>query len=257
MAGEEVIWAPVPAGLTLGPGEVHLWRADLARLGDYLEDCAALLDEGERARAARFHFARDRERFTLAHGLLRLLLGRYAGAPPAALRFAAGPRGKPTLAGAPQGVGPHFNLSHSHLLALFAFARGTEVGVDVERVRADLPWPQLARRVCGEAEQALLAALPEEGGRARFFDLWAAKEAYAKALGEGLGLAMETVAVDLARAPRFRLLDLASGRADADWTGLLLSPAPGYAGAIVHRVGATLRYWQADASLFAQGGLVG
>src|SRR5579872_3558840 len=70
--------------------EVHVWRLDLTAHGT---DSALwpLLDEGERARACRFRFAIDRQRFIVAHGQVRCVLGWYLDAPPARLRFAFGP----------------------------------------------------------------------------------------------------------------------------------------------------------------------
>ena len=122
---------------------VHIWRADLAAVGEGLED---LLCAAELARAAQIVPQRRRAEWTRSRGVLRALLARYLSADPRELRFALGPYGKPALhrevpgkARNPRGPAAsdlRFNLSHSGNLALVAVSSGREVGVDVERPRA-------------------------------------------------------------------------------------------------------------------------
>ncbi|HUQ81183.1 MAG TPA: 4'-phosphopantetheinyl transferase superfamily protein [Gemmatimonadaceae bacterium] len=83
-------------------------------------------------------------------------------------------------------AGIDFNLSHSGSCALVGVARGRQVGVDVEQLRALHDLDGIADRVCSAAERAALSALagPERDGA--FFALWTRKEALAKATGEGL-----------------------------------------------------------------------
>ena len=127
---------PSPAGsLQLTSSEVHVWCASL----DVPPETAARLDAtltcDERNRSARFRFERDRQRFIVARGVLRDLLGRYLATPPGHLRFGYNPFGKPDLS--PEfGSRLTFNLSHSAGLALIAIAAGSSVGVDLEHIRA-------------------------------------------------------------------------------------------------------------------------
>jgi phosphopantetheinyl transferase len=147
-------WAPAPETAKATTGVVDVWRADLAGVGDELED---LLCPQERERAARIAPERSRgiapERnrvlWARSRGVLRALLARYLDADPRALRFVLGPHGKPALAreeagpgvatGAHEatgaGEGLRFNLSHSGPLMLVAVTAGRNVGVDVERPR--------------------------------------------------------------------------------------------------------------------------
>jgi 4'-phosphopantetheinyl transferase len=112
---------------------VHIWRADLAAIGDGLED---LLCADELARAAQISPVRRRILWARSRGLLRALLARHLGADPRELRFALGPHGKPALDPRCSARDLHFNLSHSGSLALVAVSSGREVGVDIERARA-------------------------------------------------------------------------------------------------------------------------
>ena len=70
----------------------------------------ALLSDRERERARRFLFPQLRERFIVAHGRLRQLLGVAMGMSPERLEFATATHGKPLLAGEGASGGLHFNL---------------------------------------------------------------------------------------------------------------------------------------------------
>jgi 4'-phosphopantetheinyl transferase len=146
--------------------------------GDYL-------DAAEQARAARFHFERDRHRYRASHTALRQLLGQHLGQPPAALRFRTGPYDKPQLdlPGA-----PHFNMSHSGPWALIAIGADLPIGVDIEDPREMGDLMPLAERNFSAAEYRDLAALPEAERLQAFLRCWTRKEACLKAVGSGLSI---------------------------------------------------------------------
>ena len=58
-------------------GEVHVWELPLDVPRTVLDRLERLISAEEAARAARFAFARDRDRYRAAHGLLRLALAGY------------------------------------------------------------------------------------------------------------------------------------------------------------------------------------
>ena len=145
------------------------------------------LDDAERQRAARFIFDRDRRTYAAAHALLRYALDQEAG--PRPWRFATEAYGKPRLD--PPCDDIRFSLSHTDGLVAVALMHGQEVGVDVET----------ASRDPDEAALASLALAPEEvtdldgfaDRRGRLLRLWVAKEALAKAIGEGLSLPLQQI----------------------------------------------------------------
>jgi 4'-phosphopantetheinyl transferase len=213
---------------------VHVWRGSLEVDDACLAACTALLDPGEVVRARRFHFERDRRRFTVARGLLRKLVARYTGQEAAAVCFALGPHGKPLLA-LPE-ARLRFNLSHSGGQVLFVFASEREVGIDLEAgARLGEDWPGLARRIFSAREQAELAALPPARRRDAFLNGWTRKEAYLKATGQGLfnGLSQIEVTLDPESPAAFLSDDVAQ-----KWSLVDLRPRAGSAAALVHGGGA-------------------
>lgn len=192
-------------------GEAHLWRAELS-LGADDARASGVLSSDEWARAERFRFASDRRRFLAARLLLRQGLGRYLGVEPGSLVFAYGPHGKPSLA---ENCGLKFNLSHCEDAALLAVAADVEVGVDIERLRAFDDAERLAAQFFAEGERSAFLAAPPEKRDAGFLRIWTRKEAYVKALGEGLSLPLRDFDAlnGAATHPGARLCDLPLGAA--------------------------------------------
>lgn len=211
-----------------GPGEAHVWKTSLDRDAAQLDALAGLLSPDERARAARFHFERDRRRFIAARAFLRTVLGRYLSVPPAEIVFTTNEYGKPAAGSA----AIRFNLSHSHGLALAAFVLHREVGVDVEQIRDGVTGDRIAERFFSPAEAAELASLPAAGRTEAFFRCWTRKEAWIKAVGRGLSIPLTSFDVSIGREDA----RLAATRPDpseaARWTLCHLDPDPGFTGAL-------------------------
>ncbi|HEY2981466.1 MAG TPA: 4'-phosphopantetheinyl transferase superfamily protein [Anaerolineales bacterium] len=239
---------PVPSAFRLASDEVHSWRASLDVSPETSAHLYATLTPDERARSARFQFERDQQRFIVARGVLRDLLGRYLQTQPSQINFVYGVFGKP-------GLGPEFanrlkfNLSHSAGVALIAIAAASDVGVDLEYIRAQSDYADIARRFFSPAEVDYLMALPSHLYAEAFFSCWTKKEAYIKGCGEGLAIPLNSFSVPLATDPAHTPADLyvaSKGIVPAKrWSLYTLRPAPGYAGALaVEGNGWRLREWQ-------------
>jgi 4'-phosphopantetheinyl transferase len=227
------VWQPRPAQANLAPGEAHVWRFSLDPGDAELARLAQLLAVDERARAERFHFAKNRRQYTVGRGVLRTILGWYLGQPAETLSFNYTVHGKPHL---PTQTGPDrlcFNLSHSEEMALLALTRGCEVGVDIEWIDAERAHEDIAERFFSPAERTALRQVAPSQRAAAFFACWTRKEAYIKGRGLGLALPLDSFDVSLAPAEPAALL---ATRPDADdarrWSLQQLEPGPGYAGAV-------------------------
>jgi 4'-phosphopantetheinyl transferase len=192
-----------------------------------------LLSPGERERADRFAFARDRTRYILCRVGLRRLLSARLGIPAAAIAFDTNAYGKPRLA---NGHGPgdlQFNVSHSGHVAVYALAHGCAVGVDVETIETRVDRDAIARDNFSLAEHAAYAALPPGSRPVAFMNCWTRKEAFIKAIGEGLSYPLRSFDVSLAPGEDARLLRLDAGPGAAgDWALASFEPCPGYVGAV-------------------------
>jgi 4'-phosphopantetheinyl transferase len=168
----------------LNEDEIHVWKV-LLDDSTQAQD-RALLSADELKRAGRYRFEQDRVRFIAGRARLRMILGGYLGRPPKDLVFIEGPHGKPCLK-LNEGDAPlHFNVTHADELALYAVARGGEVGIDVEPVREIPDWSVIAETVFSPDEQTRLRSLSDDRRRLGFLQVWTRHEALLKAAGEGL-----------------------------------------------------------------------
>ena len=219
-----------PEPLRLESDEVHVWRARLGVNAAQRQALFQTLSADERARSARFHFPQDRERFVAARGILRALLARYLNADPSQLSFRYNPHGKPALAAFWDHAGIRFNLSHSEGLALYAVSRHREVGIDLEFIRPHLAQEPMAEGFFSPREVAMLRSLPAPIQPEAFFHCWTRKEAFLKALGQGLSISLDQFDVSLLPGEPAALLrtswdPLAASR----WSLQSLTPSPDYA----------------------------
>ncbi|MBW4493510.1 MAG: 4'-phosphopantetheinyl transferase superfamily protein [Oscillatoria princeps RMCB-10] len=242
---EIVLWHPPPASLTLSLDEVHIWRASLDLPAELLAQLRATLSADEQRRADRFYFERDRHRFTAGRGILRNILSRYSGIEPALLEFGYSPRGKPALRSDSAGGNLNFNLSHSGGIALYAVTRHRLLGIDLEMLRPMPDAEKIAERFFSPLESAVLRNLPATDKQEAFFLCWTRKEAYLKAVGEGL-TGLDDVEVSLTPGEPAKVLSISGGVQDASrWSLQHLTPAPDCVGAVaVEGHGFSLSCWE-------------
>ncbi len=223
-----------PGGPTLPADEVHVWRGSLDQPQDRLQIWWETLAEDEKKRAESFHFERDRKHFIAGRGMLRQIAGRYLKAAPDSLRFDYTYYGKPSLTSDNGDAELRFNLSHSGELALYAFSRRRELGVDIEKTRPDIEHSQIAGRFFSKHEVAALSALPAQLQPQAFFLCWTRKEAYIKGIGEGLSLPLHSFDVSLAPGEPAALLAVRGDKQESRrWSLRALQPGPEYEAALV------------------------
>ncbi|MEQ8344394.1 MAG: 4'-phosphopantetheinyl transferase superfamily protein [Sneathiellaceae bacterium] len=228
--------SPMPNGqkAIAGPDRVIVWwlRVDSVAPGD-LRRLGRFLDEDEGARAARFHFERDRQIYVAAHALCRGMLSSQVDLAPRRWRFSVTGFGKPEAvmpAGQPR---LRINISHTQGLAVAALAMEHDIGVDAEWLGRPVDIDAIAPRVFSPEERAALADGGEADRSRRFFSFWTLKEAYIKATGTGLSVPLDRVTVDLG-GPAIRVHE--QGAADPGaWRFVLFSPGPAHLAALAIR----------------------
>jgi 4'-phosphopantetheinyl transferase len=238
---ETVPWCRITAGVELSSNEVHIWRASLDVDSTVRERLSAVLSTAEQERAARFAFARDRNRYTVARAILRQLLGGYLGEPPQNVVLGTLPHGKPILAATARIPGLRFNLSHSHEFALCAFCLGHELGIDIEKIKPQVAFEGIENRYFSPKERAELETLPQDLRPEGFFLCWTRKEAYVKARGEGLKIPLESFSVSLTPGKPAVLQSPDEER----WSLYSIDPTAGFVGALAAEGrGHRLHFWE-------------
>ncbi len=213
---------------SLANNEVRIWRVVPDLLTSDSEQLWLVLSSDERQRAAQFHFEGDRWRYVAGRGSLRLLVGEILNLPGSVLRFEYGEFGKPRLAKS-QEQDVRFSLSRSGELILIAVTKGRAVGVDIERVQADLDLDEVAARFFSTSEVRSLALLTGVSRHEAFFTCWTRKEAYVKARGDGLSMPLDQFDVSLLPGEEARLLETRHDPHDAQrWSLVPITVPSGY-----------------------------
>src|SRR2546421_12567871 len=239
-------WNMSPAHVQLDLNEVHVWKASLEVSHNAVNHFKDVLSADECDRAKRFHFEKDRRHWIVAHGILRFLLGRYLDVEATELQFVTNDYGKPSLVQPPHEARLHFNLSHSGEIALYAFAYGRQLGIDVEHMRGSLDYEEVATHYFSSYECAVLRALPASLREEAFYRCWTRKEAYIKARGMGLSQPLDKFDVSLTPSePAALLADRHDPEAPGRWSLDTLAPEDRYAAALaVEGGGWQLTLWE-------------
>ncbi len=215
--------------------EVHVWQLKLDRslleIGRFYETLSA----AEQAKAASFFFLKDRIRFIIVHGSLRIILSAYLNIPPTHIRFGSTPFGKPTLVDEQriQGDKIQFNLTHSGGFALISIARNRRVGIDIERIRPEVDCDPLISRFFSQSEKEVLQSLPIESRNETFFNYWVLKEAFIKGVGQGLSIPLDNFSICFSPG-EYPSLQAPTGETMkfSQWSLRILHPSPDYIGAL-------------------------
>jgi len=197
--GNSTLGPPLGAPVSVTPGS-RTWdqvREDLAGHGTALayaplSELRRELPEGDDLRAV---LGRDwsrfldlahrdvRDRYAASRVLLKHAAGAVLGGDPGALELAYGPTGRPYLRGCDQ---IDISLSHTEDLLLVGLTTRGLIGVDAERTDRPMYGSGLDRHVCTPYELVMLRGLPEQERNPSLVRLWTLKEAYSKAIGQGM-----------------------------------------------------------------------
>ena len=232
-------WQPIRVPLEVTSDIVHVVRVRLDIEKEQWSPLTDLLDDDERARAARFRFDEPRRQFIICRSTLRQLLGSMCGLAPQSVSFQYGRRGKPELAlqvfnkSLPQ---IEFNVSHSGNVGLVALSVGVPIGIDVEEFDPAVKFLELAERFFAPLEATELKRLKPAMQLDGFYRCWTCKEAYIKAKGDGLSHSLSSfrVVIDPDQPASLCHID---GQPDepTNWTTVSLKVSDNHAAAVMVR----------------------
>lgn len=198
--------------MTTHPLDIRLCK--LAAFPDDLPYYWALLDSDEQARARRIANPQKQARQIEAQGRLRIILGKAVNAAPEQLRFSRHAHGKPYL---PDFPGFAFNLSHTSDRMAVVMSRGCRVGIDIEACKPRTNLAALADKCLGAEEKKYWQALPAAEQLHSFYRFWTLKEAFVKAVGQGLSLGLQRCIIDPANPDRMLSIPASCGAIE-EWS---------------------------------------
>lgn len=210
--------------------EFHVWHIDIPVLKKQLYSLQELLSKDEIDRSNKFHFEKDRHKFTIVRGMLRKILASYLFINPQSIEFQYNEYGKPFLESMPL----HFNVSHSADFALCIVGSHFPVGIDIEHVHPIDDIEDIAAQFFSSNEFLKLKSLPEREKVPAFYRCWTRKEAFIKAIGNGLSYPLNEFEVSLLPDEAAKIYSVQGSEAQASrWSLLSVSAPEGYEAACV------------------------
>jgi len=228
------LWQIPSQKIELSKNDVHVWLATLDYPKNCVRELSRVLSQDEFQRADCFVFERDKNQFITRRGLLRTIIGTYyLGIDPSRVEFGYGTYDKPYLLNHSEEHALQFNLSDSHKLVLYAFIKDLEVGIDIEHMRYITDAQQIIDSSCSGYEKDAFNELAEREKQDAFFNCWTRKEAFIKAIGEGLYYPLDQFDVSLAPGEPARLLRVAGQPEEAvQWSLKSFAPEINYKAAL-------------------------
>ncbi|HXD11351.1 MAG TPA: 4'-phosphopantetheinyl transferase superfamily protein [Anaerolineales bacterium] len=213
--------------------DLHVWCASLIGSADELARYESMLAQDEKARAGRFYFERDRDRYIFGRGILRTLLGGYLRLSPDQINFTYEPDGKPAV----EHISPEhklqFNLAHSNAWAVYIFGWDRLVGIDIEHIRPLQDANHFAGQYYTARESELINSLSGDEKWATFYKIWTCKEAFLKAKGTGLTVPINHAEISLQTSNSAHLASIDGDTEQAAvWRLEIFNPIANYQAAI-------------------------
>ncbi len=172
--------------------DTHLWRVFMPGLESSVMPLKKFMTIEQAERGTKLARPTLRTRFIIRTATLRLLLSKYMQMPPSKIRYGVSAFGKPYVETPEDERTLQFNVSHSEDWLFIAFSRNGSIGVDVECVKHDFPVTEIAQRFFTPSEASMVAQANGKGRTEIFFRIWVRKEAYLKAIGQGLYLDLKS-----------------------------------------------------------------
>ena len=220
----------------LSSGQLYVWSVNTNPTAELLERCKVALSEHELTRIPFFKFEQVQQNYIISQGVLRLLLGAYLGMNANKLKIGRQAKGKPISSDDPD---IHFNISNSGKMAVYAFSRDSEVGIDLEHIRQIPDLDEMITKNFSTNERKYINA-SEKDRNSRFFRFWTIKESYLKAIGEGMRLAPDNLEFSIEKDGITHLSTRGVFELE-DWIFKEFSPATDYVG--------TLTFMQKNSSI--------
>ena len=226
---EHANWADMGVPPALENNACHVWVIGLDQSEESEAHFRDFLSAPELSRANQYYDPIDRKRYTIARGLLRILISHYLDQRPAIIQFEYGEHGKPML---PE-TALRFSKTSSAGLGLIAFCWESELGIDLEQTKQFDDLPFSSKELFSTEEQTVMQKASPSDRRQLFCNAWTRKEAVLKALGTGLSFPPDQLTVSLQSSPQFELaVQGKQASASTNWQLRSFSPTAGYQAAL-------------------------
>jgi 4'-phosphopantetheinyl transferase len=249
MSLRQNVWHNLSNPPKLTYGEIHVWRVFIDREISSYRASIKTLSPDEIQKADKFQFERDRWQFIVCRATLRKILGAYLRIQPSEICFSYNDFGKPTLNSVKDKKSYCFNISHSNGIVLIAVTNGQEVGIDLEYMKEEFATLKVAEQFCSQIELSALSSITDDLRVSAFYSFWTRKEAFAKAIGEGLSIPLKQIKLPIISGECESNLDRNFTHRFGKWSLVNLPPYGKFAAALVVKGEVkAIRHWNVGES---------
>lgn len=165
---------------------LDLWSLNISKPvpAETLRRWYGCLAPNEADRADRYRAYHRREQAIASRALLRHALSFRRGGQPEDWQIEEDEKGRPRLTDLSTSI--DFNITHTNGMVACAMSSGFRVGVDVENDDRASEMYEVRERFLSQVETEIFSSLDAPTAANYLVQLWTLKEAWAKALGEGL-----------------------------------------------------------------------
>lgn len=190
--------------MILPPNDVHIFYGNTDKFFSFLPYFRSILSKDEISKAESFYQEEKKEKAIICRGLLRTILGYYLGVKPEKIKFIYNQKGKPDLDEKINNIKIKFNLSHKNQYLIYGFSL-KNIGVDLEFIDKNKTLFPIANRFFTPEESQYLKSLDKSQQKEIFYQFWTKKEAYLKAIGEGLSGGLNTINFVTNNQPQWKI----------------------------------------------------
>lgn len=218
--------------LEIEDDQAHLWLIPFKKIEEGESYFRQIMSQDELSRAGRFHFEKDRTRYVCGRGFLRLLLGRYLSILPSSILFEYNDFGKPELSKHQNLQLLTFNTSHAEDYLAFAVTNIAQIGIDIEILQKKTDLMGIAERFFSAKEFEKIKSFHNKNFTEAFYNCWTRKEAFIKAVGDGLSIPLNSFEVSIDTNEGYTNINFYNKNGSEKWRLLSFKPATNYVGAL-------------------------
>lgn len=198
--------------MNLTKQQIHLWYISL-NTTESLNSLFSILSIDEQQKANDFYSNKHRTSYILRKSALRQILSQYCMTNPNAINFKYTYYQKPYFKINPFNL--QFNMSHSYNMAILAITKKHSIGIDLECIQPMENVIDIANQFFSPQEYSKFVLVPSSQKIKTFYTIWTRKEAFVKAIGEGLYYPLNAFEVTFLPTEPIKILKINNSTAEA------------------------------------------
>jgi 4'-phosphopantetheinyl transferase len=197
--------------------EIHTWFFNINQSMVVVKNFYRILSAEEKYKISKIRIEELRNRQIITKGTLRVLLSNYFDCEPLDIEFQTNNYGKPEVIPLLNTPNISFNLSHSEDYLIVGLTKDHLFGIDLEKIVEIQNLDDVVGLCFSEYEKKWFRNLQPLQRPEIFYKIWTAKEAFIKAIGEGLSFSPNRISFDINPVKELKLNNILWEKDTENW----------------------------------------